>query len=263
MREQIDFDGDVAVVTGGAGGIGGEIVEEFAAEGADVVIADVDADRGRAIAEAASDDHDGRAVFSEVDVSDVDACRGCVGAAVERFGGVDVLVNGATSRRFPREERFRPFVDQGPAHWDALVGVTLLGAVNMTHAALPRMIDAGSGAVVNISSVSRRGVSNLAAGDTGASTIYATVKEGLVGFTRAIATEVGGDGVRVNAVSPGTVRTQETAEMLERSEEDVAASIPLGRVGEPADVASAVLFLASDAAGWITGQTVPVNGGYL
>lgn len=263
MREKIDFTDDSVIVTGGAGGIGGEIVREFASEGANVVVADIDVEGGEALVEELDGKADGHVRFVETDVSDYDACRVCVEGTVDTFGGIDVLVNAATSRQFPRSERFMPFVDQSPEHWDGLIGVSFRGMVNMAHLVLPHMISAGEGSVVNISSESRRGIGNLSAGDTQASTMYTAVKEGIVGFTSGIATEVGSHGVRVNAVSPGTIRTQETASMLEKFEDDVVKSIPMGRVGEPEDTAYMVLFLASDAAGWVTGQTVSVNGGFL
>lgn len=263
MRERIDFDGDSVIVTGGAGGIGAAIVREFAKEGADVIVADIDADRGRAVADEVSAEFGTDARFIDTDVSDYEACRDCIAATVEAFGGLDVVVNGATSRRFPRSERFRAFVDQTTDHWQALLEVTLGGTVNMTHCSLPELADGDGGSVVNISSESRRGASNLSVGDTAANTMYASVKSALTGFTAALANEVGRHGVRVNAVSPGTVRTPETEGMLEREEDNIVDLIPLNRIGEPEDCAYLVLFLSSDAAEWITGQTVSVNGGFL
>lgn len=260
MREQIDFEGRVAIVTGGAGGIGGRTVREFAKEGADVVVADVDAAGGEALAEGASEPHDGEVRFVETDVSDYEACRDCVETTVEAFGGVDVLVNGATSRRFPREERFQQFVDQNPSHWEALVDVTLMGAVNMSHNALQVM---DGGAIVTISSETRRGAGNLGVGESTTNTMYATVKASHVGFTASLANEVGPHGIRVNAVSPALVRTGETEGMLDEHEDRLVEDYPMGRIGEPEDVANAILFLASDAAEWISGQTISVNGGHL
>jgi 3-oxoacyl-[acyl-carrier protein] reductase len=262
MREKIDFGGDSVIVTGGAGGIGETTVREFAKEGANVVVADIDVDRGQAIADVVTDEFGTDIRFVETDVSNYQACRDCVAATVDMFGGLDVLVNGATSRRFPRSERFQAFVDQSTAHWQGLIDVTLCGTVNMAHCALPELID-GGGSIINISSKSRRGISNLSAGDTTENTLYATVKSGLTGFTAALANEVGQHGVRVNAVSPGTVRTDETEEMLAEAENEIVGMLPLNRVGEPEDCAYLVLFLSSDAADWITGQTMSVNGGLL
>ncbi len=251
MRELIDFSDRVAVVTGGASGIGEGIVTEFAAEGADVVVADIDDERGRAVAEAIEADRGVTAIFVNTDVSDPDACRASVERVLDEFGRVDVLVNGAAAHA-----ETTPFVEENSGHWAPHVEVTLKGALHMTSAVLPSMVDRGRGSVINIASESYKG-------NDPSLTVYATAKAGLVAFTNSLAKEVGEHGVRINAISPSTTRTPATEEWLAQYGDKVVKAHPLGRLGEPRDHAAAAVFLASDAADWITGQTLSVNGGYL
>lgn len=251
MRERIDFADQVAVVTGGASGIGEGIAEEFAAEGADVVVADIDDEAGQAVADGLEADHGVSATFSHTDVSDLESCQQTVETVLDGFGQVDVLVNGAAAHA-----ETVPFVEEDPGDWAPHIEVTLKGALNMTRAVLPSMVDRERGSVITISSESYKG-------QDPALTVYATAKAGLVAFTSSLAKEVGEHGVRVNAISPSTTWTPATADWLEQHGDKVAHAHPLGRLGEPVDHANAAVFLASDAADWITGQTLSVNGGYL
>ena len=204
MRELIDFDGRVAVVTGGASGIGEAVVTEFAKEGADVVVADIDDDRGPTVAEAIEADHGVSAAYRHTDVGDLGSCRDAVAATLDDRGRLDVLVNGAAAHA-----ETAPFVEEEPEAWAPHIEVTLKGALNMTRAVLPSMIDEGSGSVVSITSESYKGQDPRL-------TVYATAKAGVVAFTGTLAKEVGEHGVRVNAISPSTTRTPASAAWLEQ-----------------------------------------------
>lgn len=256
MREEIDFTGDVAIVTGAASGIGRGVAEEFATEGADVVVADIDDERGPAVADDIAGEYGVDAAFVHTDVSDYDACSGTVAETLAEFGGVDVLVNVAAGGLQNASDMDQPFVDETPDNWEPHLQVTLRGHLNMTHAVVTEMRERGGGAVVNFASDSYKGQDpNL--------TVYATAKAGIVTFTKSLAKEVGDDGIRVNCISPSTTWTPSTEEWLDEYGEKVVEAYPLGRLGQPRDHANAAVFLASDAADWITGQVLSVNGGYL
>ncbi|MEF8869345.1 MAG: SDR family oxidoreductase [Haloarculaceae archaeon] len=249
--EKIAFDGQVAVVTGGARGIGRRVAETFAGLGADVVIADVAIDSAVETAREVAEEYDAAVEAVETDVTEYEDARDLVDATVEEFGRLDVLVNNAGLTEA------KPFLETEPDEWEFWVGVCFFGTMNCMHAALPRMIDQGSGAIVNFASGSYKG------NDPGLA-VYGAAKAANVSLTRTVAHEVGEEGVRVNCVSPGTTETPATKEMVEQYREQmIDASYDLGRLGQPSDIADAVAFLASDAADWITGETLNVDGGYI
>ena len=247
---EIDFSGQTAIVTGGASGIGREICETFAALGANVAVADIEEGPAEEAATELEDDHDVDALAVETDVSSYDAVSEMVETVVERFGRIDSLVNNAGIGES------KPFVDTEPEGWEKIVGVCLYGTMNCTHAVLPHMIERGGGSIVNFASDSYKG------NDPGLS-VYGAAKAGNVSLTRTVAHEVGEHDVRVNCLSPGTTRTPATEEWIEEYEEQILESYALDRIGEPEDHADAVAFLCSDAAGWITGEVLSVNGGYI
>ncbi|MQY15258.1 putative oxidoreductase [Streptomyces sp. RB5] len=241
------FGGYAAIVTGGARGIGAAIARRLATEGARVVVADVDADAAKA---AAADIGRG-AEWVHCDVRDSADVDEAVAHTVETFGRLDVVVNNAYAGA-----TVGPVETISDADWLATFEVTLHGAVRVSRAALPHLARAGGrGAIVNIGSVN---------GETGLGEhAYSAAKAGLAGFTRTLAIEAADHGVRVNLVAPGTIRTR-AWDGREQTLAAVAANVyPLGRVGEPSDVAAAVAFLASADAAWITGVTLPVDGGLL
>jgi len=257
MREQIDFTDSVAIVTGSASGIGKGVATEFAREGADVVIADIDDERGIDVAEEIANEHDTDTEFIYTDVSDYESCGDTVGETVDAFGSVDVLVNVAAGGLQNDKDLNQPFVDETPENWAPHIQVTLRGQLNITHNVLPQMREQDEGgAIINFASDSYHGQDPDL-------TMYATAKAGVVTFTKSLAKEIGEDGIRVNCISPSTTWTPSTEEWLNEYGDRVAENYPLGRLGYPEDHANVAVFLASDAADWVTGQVLSVNGGFI
>ncbi|GAA1694807.1 SDR family NAD(P)-dependent oxidoreductase [Fodinicola feengrottensis] len=244
------YDGRTVFIAGAAHGIGRAIAHRLAAEGAALVIADMDSEGADAVvAELAGSE----ALAVHCDVRDRESVRAGVAAAVDRFGGFGVLVTNAYSASSV------PFEDLTDEDWNRDLDPTLNGAVRTIQAAIPHLIASPyGGAVVSIGSVN-----GLAAFGGLA---YSAAKAGLVNVTRNLAVMYGGKGVRFNVVAPGTVRTRVwTDRGPERLAfvEQAKRHYPLGRVGEPEDIAAAVAFLGSDDAAWITGVALPVDGGIM
>ncbi|MGW5311906.1 3-oxoacyl-ACP reductase FabG [Nocardia thailandica] len=242
-----------AFVTGAARGIGAATAARLAADGLAVAVVDLDAAAAEATAEKITA-AGGVALGVGADVADESAVADAVEAAVAAFGSLDVLVNNAGVLR--DSLLFKMSVDD----WDTVMSVHLRGAFLCSRAAQRHMVAAKSGAIVNTSSVS-------ALGNRGQAN-YAAAKAGIQGLTRTLAMELGPFGVRVNAVAPGFIATEMTAATAarvgvsaEELQEKTAAVTPLRRVGTPEDIANVVAFLASDQAGFVTGQTVYVDGG--
>jgi 3-oxoacyl-[acyl-carrier protein] reductase len=236
------FDGRVALITGGARGIGRATAAAFGARGARVVIAD------RQGAEAAAAEVG--AVGVEVDVADAASVAQAVARIMEKLGRIDVLINNAGITRDAT------LAKTSDAAWDAVIAVNLTGTFNMTRAVAPHMVAAGGGAIVNASSIV--GLQ----GNFGQSN-YVASKAGVVGLTRVWARELGRKGVRVNCVAPGFIATDMTAAMPAEILDGMKAKTPLGRLGRAEDVARAYLFLASDEASFINGQVLGVDGGLV
>jgi 2-hydroxycyclohexanecarboxyl-CoA dehydrogenase len=246
--------GQTAIVTGGAAGIGGGITTLFAAAGATVVCLDVDEARLEAL-QARGEPGSGRIVTVHGDVRDPAVVERVRDVALEGGGGqIDVLVNNVGDYR-PSGQ----FVTTGDGEWDSHYELNLRHVFRMTRAVLPVMLDRGSGSIVNVSTVEAyRGIPN--------NVVYSAFKAALVAFTRSLAVEVGGAGVRVNAIAPDMADTPQTpAERLlgGRDPALVQSWIPLGRFGQPDDYAQVALFLASDQSRFVTGQTIAVDGGTL
>lgn len=238
--------GKVAVVTGGAQGIGLEIARTFVAEGAKVVIGDINSEvGGRAVAELGGETV---ARFASCDVRESAQVESMIDLAESAFGPLDVLVNNAG---MTRDATMRKMTEQD---FDDVIAVHLKGAWNGTRAAAARMRERESGAIINISSISGK------VGLLG-QTNYSAAKAGIVGLTKAAAKEVAFKNVRVNAVQPGLVRTAMTEAMPERIWQQKMDEIPMARAAEPSEVASVVLFLASDMSSYMTGAVLEVTGG--
>ncbi|UOE46132.1 glucose 1-dehydrogenase [Agromyces larvae] len=235
------LDGRIAIVTGGARGLGEAYARSLHAAGATVVIADVLDDAGAALAAELGD----RARFAHLDVTDEDGWAAAVDGVVAEFGGVDVLVNNAGIANAAPIEHF------SLAKWDAVIGVNLTGVFLGCRAVVPAMKAAGRGSIVNVSSVEGlRGSPHLHG--------YTASKFGVRGLTKSLAVELGADGIRVNSVHPGFIRTDMTTRI-----DPERLDIPLGRPGDPVDVAGAVVFLASDASSFVTGAELVVDGGMV
>jgi len=242
----IDLSGRVALVTGASRGIGRAIARRLAARGAHVVLA-ARQDNARAAADEIAADG-GRADAVSLDVADAGAPGDAVKALVDRHGRIDILVNNAGIARDQLMLRLKR------DDWDAVLATNLTGTFLLTQAALKPMIRQRGGRIVSISSVVGQ------AGNAGQAN-YAASKAGLIGFTKAVALEVASRGITANVVAPGLIDTDMTHALAENARDQWSARIPLGRLGTPDDVASAVCFLVSDEASYITGQVVAVNGG--
>jgi len=240
--------GKVALVTGGARGIGRAIVEKLIDNGCEVVIADVLDDAGNQTVVELSGRGD--VTFVHCDVTSAANAQAAVDHAVAKFGTLDILVNNAGITKDAL------LIRMTESDWDRVLTINLKGAFLMTQAASRVMMKARSGRIVNISSVVGL-MGNAGQGN------YAASKAGLIGFTKSIAKELAGRNVSVNAVAPGYIQTEMTESLPEAVKEALLADIPLKRAGLPEDVANAVLFFAADESAYITGQVLPVCGGLL
>ncbi len=242
--------GCTAVVTGGGGGIGRAISERFAAEGAAVVVAEIDAARAEDTA-AGIRDAGGEARAVVVDVTDAAA----VGELAETVGAVDVLVNNVGHYLV----RGNDFLDHGPEEWDALHATNLLHVLLCTRAFVDGMVSRRRGSIVNVSSVEAfRAIPSRP--------VYSAYKAAITGFTRSLAVDLGSSGVRVNAIAPDLVESLQVPYSKWVPPEDaerIPAWVPVGRFGTPDDVAGVALFLASDLSGFVTGTTLHADGGSL
>ena len=246
--------GHIAAVTGGGSGIGQGICQAYAREGARVIVLDANLAGGRetvGLIEAAG----GKASAMALDVTDREACK-TAAAEIAKGGNVSILVNNAGINRR------NPFAGDPAAvtkDWDDILAVNLDGIFNVTHAFLPQL-RASKGRIVNIGSIQ-----SFVHVSWPNSAAYTTSKHGVLGFTRALAAELGRDGIRVNAIGPGMIATRINAEARAKNPDMVANAMrhtPLNRVGTPEDIAGPAVFLASDLAAYVTGHIIMADGGY-
>jgi len=238
--------GQTAIITGGAQGLGFAIAERFVAEGARVVLGDLDIDATEAAATRLGGDAVAAAVRCDVtSAADVDTL---VASAIERFGDLDIMVNNAG---ITRDATLRKMTED---QFDQVIAVHLKGTWNGTKAAAAIMRENKRGAIVNMSSISGK------VGLIG-QTNYSAAKAGIVGMTKAAAKELAHLGVRVNAIQPGLIRSAMTEAMPQRIWDQKLAEVPMGRAGEPEEVAKVALFLASDMSSYMTGTVLEVTGG--
>ncbi|WP_243794919.1 SDR family NAD(P)-dependent oxidoreductase [Saccharopolyspora gloriosae] len=244
----------VAFVTGGAQGIGEGISKTLGAQGFWVAVADLNVVRAKETAEAITSGG-GKAIPVEVDVTDSGSVAAAVKAATDEFGPVEIVVNNAGF------DDFMKFVDTTEDFWDRILDVNFKGALRVIKEAVPGMIDRGWGRVVNIGSDAGRVGSSL-------ESVYSGAKGGIIAFTKTLAREVASKGITANTVCPGPTDTPALRKFADSSGQDaekviggMTKAVPMRRLAAPDDIAAAVSFFASDAAGYVTGQTLSVSGG--
>ncbi|HLB04951.1 MAG TPA: SDR family NAD(P)-dependent oxidoreductase [Gaiellaceae bacterium] len=246
----MEFQDRVALVTGGASGIGKAVVRGLAAEGARVGICDLNA----AGAEEVAAEIGGGALAVAMDVTDTASVRAGVAQVVESLGAPDVLVNAAGWDRVMR------FLETDEDFWDRVLAINFRGVVATCHAVLPHMVERGSGAVVNVASEAGR------SGSSGEA-VYSGAKGAVIAFSKSVAREVARRGVRVNVVAPGLTDTPFMQRNIDEGHgklmEAIVSATPLRRMSTPEEVAEAILFLASDRASFTTGETLSVSGGLV
>jgi 2-hydroxycyclohexanecarboxyl-CoA dehydrogenase len=247
----VRLQGKTAIVTGAARGIGKGVASALAADGAAVAVCDLDLAAVRRVADQVAAKYGTPTAAVELDVAD----RASVVDAVDRveieLGVLDILVNNAGV------DVIGPFVESSEESWDRIIAVNLRGTINTCHVVLPGMIERESGVIVNTASEAGR------VGSSGEA-VYSATKGGVIAFTKTLAREVARHGIRVNCVSPGPTDTAllgQVADVSPGLREALERGIPMRRVGQPSDIASVVAFLASDDAGYMTGQTLSVSGG--
>ena len=246
------FTDKVCLVTGGASGIGRETCKRFAAEGGIVVVVDINEAGGNQTVNMITET-ERQAIFIKADVSDATDVRATVNTVVSRFGRIDILVNNAGSL----VERLRT-LELTEARWDEVMNLNATSAFFAAKAVIPKMLEKGGGAIINVTSIAGRN------GGAPGSIHYSSAKAALLTMTKGLAKEFANRGIRVNAVSPGVIDTPyhvtfTTAETMQ----NLRNTIPMGREGRPEEVAAVIAFLASDAASYLCGETIEINGGLL
>src|ERR1017187_6344604 len=246
-RTRDRFAGKVAIVTGAARGIGEAYARALAAEGAAVVVADLNSEAGTKVVAGIEADG-GQAVFSRTDVADPEAARARAALAAERFGGIDYLVNNAA---IYGDMQFNTLLAVDWDYYKSFMGVNLDGALACTRACYEHIAARGGGAIVNQSSIAAWHYASF----------YGLAKVGINGLTQQLAHELGYLNIRVNAIAPGPTDTEGTRMFVGEGVGDLVKSAALQRLGQPADMVGACLFLLSDEASWITAQVINIDGG--
>lgn len=240
------LDGKVAIITGSASGMGLEEAQLFAREGAKVVIADVNAEAGKKVASDINAEG-GEATFIEVNMRDGASVQALVDKTVETYGSLDIVVNNAGIF-----DKYASILDTSEEQWDLILDVNLKGIYLMAKAAIPGMIERGGGTFVNIASVA-----GLVAAKGGAA--YTASKHGVIGLTKHMVSEYAKDGIRTNAIAPGTIVTPLIKDVVANIPTD---PVPMRRFGQPNEVAELAVFLASEEAQFMNGAIIPIDGGF-
>ncbi|NEU99339.1 SDR family NAD(P)-dependent oxidoreductase [Bradyrhizobium uaiense] len=259
MSDILDLNGKVTLITGAGQGVGRQIALHFAAHNAaGIVVNDYFLDRAEQVAREINA-AGGKAIAVQADVTDLASVKAMVGKAEQAFGPIDVLVNNAgNAGATPDPDARKPFWETGPEVWNSFIGVNLYGVINCASACVPQMIERKGGRIVTIISDAGR------AGEAGLE-VYSGAKAGAAGFTRAVARSLGRHNITANCVAIAATLTPAIEARLKANPEmqkKMMEKYVIRRPGLPSDVANMVLFLASDASAWITGQTYPVNGGF-
>jgi 3-oxoacyl-[acyl-carrier protein] reductase len=247
VRETLELLGKVALVTGAAQGIGKAIALLLAEKGADVVVSDINVEKAQETAREI-EEKGRKSMALKVNVADPDEVEQMVETIIEKFSRIDILVNNAGITRD------KLLLRMSSEDWDAVLDVNLKGVFNCTKSVIKYMSKQRSGKIVNIASV----VGLM--GNVGQAN-YAASKAGVIGFTKTVAREFAQRGININAIAPGYIQTPMTEVLPEKVKEELMRLIPMGRLGQPEDVAQAVLFLVSEASNYVTGQVLNVNGG--
>ena len=253
MNMHPNGNGRVAIVTGGARGIGEAISKSLATDGFGVVVADLRRQEAEATA-AAIGQAGGTAIAVELDVTSTESVNAGLASARETFGAVDVLVNNAGW------DDLKPFLQTDESFWDRVIEVNFKGALRLTQGVLPGMIERGWGRIINIGSDAGRVGSSL-------ESVYSGAKGGVIAFTKTIARETARKGVTANAVCPGPTDTPFLREVIAKQGDAdkvigaMVSGVPMKRLAQPQEIAAAVRFFAADDAGYVTGQTLSVSGG--
>ena len=244
----------VAILTGGAGGIGRETCELFASEGAKLMIADVDYEGATKLADDLNArGHEASAI--NVDVRSLDVAKQLAEETLASFGQIDILANiaGGSAGVFLKTKH-AIFSESTLERWKEVININLYSALNCTRAVINHMIERRSGKIISLASTAGMVGMQKAAE-------YSAAKAGIIGFTKSLAKELGAYGITVNCISPGIIGTQRVRQMPQDMVNSWQQGIPLGRLGEPQEVASVLLFLASDESNYVTGVNIPVEGG--
>ncbi|MCX7994201.1 MAG: 3-oxoacyl-[acyl-carrier-protein] reductase [candidate division WOR-3 bacterium] len=240
------LDGKIALITGGASGIGAAIAQKFVQNGASVIIVDVDEELGKATIQNIGE----RAYFYPLNIADEDSVNTTIDRIMGEFTKVDILINnaGITNDRL--------LIRMTKEDWDKVISVNLTGTFLVTRAVVKYMMKQRFGRIINIASV----IGLI--GNAGQAN-YAASKAGIIGFTKSCAKELASRNITVNAIAPGFIETRMTEKLPEAIKQEYFKLIPLGRFGKPEDVANLALFLASDQADYITGQVIAIDGGMV
>ena len=254
-----EFQGKSVIVTGGALGIGGGVSRAFGAEGANVTVMDIDDGAGAEVADAINASQ-GNAQYVNADAGTTEGCMATVGAAVSAYGGVDILINNVGIQP---PSSYVDAVDLPEEAWDRIINVNLKSRFLMAKFSIPHMRRAGGGVIISVASV--QGLASMPFVSA-----YAASKGGDLSLTRQMSIDFAKDNIRVISVNPGTINTPMVWKALEGTGDDVelglresAKTHPIGRIGEPSDIADAMLFLASNRASFITGSYLNVDGGMM
>lgn len=245
------LENQVALVTAAAGaGIGQAVVRKFLDEGAQVVLSDAHERRAKQLAADLSDEYGREVLGRRVDVTDRAQVNEWVQAAVDKHGQIDILFNNAGINKL------QPVWEMDPETWDFVIGINLTGMFNVTRAVLPHMVARGTGKIISMASVA--GWINSDEGETH----YCAAKAGIMGFTRAASAELGKKGIRINAIAPGLIYNDFLARIYPSNFfPAIERKTPVGRLGQPADIANLAAFLAGDESSYITGEVVCISGG--